>query len=94
MQPRKEGKRLTILDLAEYKPVRADALPPLVLCLGTFDGVHRGHAALIDETCRRAALLRAEIPHVRAGAWCFAVPPYEIAAVAVAAGLPLPEKSV
>ena len=75
MQPRKEGKRLTILDLAEYKPVRVDALPPLVLCLGTFDGVHRGHAALIDETCRRAALLRAEIPHVRAGAWCFAVPP-------------------
>jgi riboflavin kinase/FMN adenylyltransferase len=27
---------------------------PIVLCLGTFDGVHRGHRALIEEALRRA----------------------------------------
>jgi cytidyltransferase-like protein len=36
--------------------------------MGTFDGVHRGHAALIAETRRLAERLRAEIPDVRAGA--------------------------
>ena len=66
---------MTILDLKEYKPICTEAVPPLVLCLGTFDGVHRGHAALIEETRRQADRIRAEIPDVRAGAWCFAVPP-------------------
>ncbi len=66
---------MTILDLTTYRPVEREALPPLVLCMGTFDGVHRGHAALIEETRRQADCLRAELPDVRAGAWCFAVPP-------------------
>ena len=66
---------MTILDLTTYRPVEREALPPLVLCMGTFDGVHRGHAALIEETRRLADRLRAELPDVRAGAWCFAVPP-------------------
>lgn len=66
---------MIILELSTYKPVSADALPPLVLCMGTFDGVHRGHAALIEATRNLADRLRGEIPNVRAGAWCFAVPP-------------------
>ena len=66
---------MTILDLTTYRPVGREALPPLVLCMGTFDGVHRGHAALIEETRRQADRLRTELPDVRAGAWCFAVPP-------------------
>ena len=66
---------MIILDLSNKKPIGPDALPPLVLCLGTFDGVHRGHTALIDMAKQQAAMLRAEIPDVQAGAWCFAAPP-------------------
>ena len=66
---------MIILVLSTYKPVCADAVPPLVLCMGTFDGVHRGHAALIEATRNLTARLRTEIPNVQAGAWCFAVPP-------------------
>ena len=66
---------MIILNLKTYKTVSADALPPLVLCMGNFDGVHRGHAALIEATRNLADRLRGEIPQVRAGAWCFAVPP-------------------
>ena len=29
--------------------------PPAAVCLGTFDGVHLGHRALLAETCRAAA---------------------------------------
>lgn len=63
------------LDLSVMKPLRTAALPPMVLCLGNFDGVHRGHAALIEATVKQAESMRAEIPTVCAGAWCFAVPP-------------------
>lgn len=66
---------MIVLDLATMKPLCAEERPPLVLCLGNFDGVHRGHASLIEATKLRAEMLRAEIPDVRAGAWCFAVSP-------------------
>lgn len=66
---------MIILDLISKKPIRTDALPPLVLCLGTFDGVHRGHAALIEMAKEQAEHLRADFPDVQAGAWCFAAPP-------------------
>ena len=66
---------MIILDLSNMRPLRSAVQPPMVLCLGHFDGVHRGHAALIEATKRQAEALRAEIPDVRAGAWCFAVSP-------------------
>lgn len=66
---------MIILDLSDKCPRLADAVPPLVLCLGNFDGVHRGHAALIEATKKQARALRETMPDVRAGAWCFAVPP-------------------
>lgn len=66
---------MIILDLISKKPIHTDALPPLVLCLGTFDGVHRGHAALIEMAKEQAERLRTELPDVHAGAWCFAAPP-------------------
>ena len=47
----------------------------LVLCLGTFDGVHRGHMALIEETLRQKSLLCDEYPDILGGAWCFSQPP-------------------
>lgn len=64
---------MTVIQLHTMTPV--DDRPPVVLCLGNFDGVHRGHAALIEATCRHAQQLRMAHPDVRSGAWCFAVPP-------------------
>ena len=66
---------MIILDLSNKKPLRLETLPPAVLCLGNFDGVHRGHAALIRAAIQQADHLRSEIPDIRVGAWCFAVPP-------------------
>ncbi len=48
---------------------------PLVLCLGTFDGVHLGHRALIEETVNQKALLSKHYPDILGGAWCFSQPP-------------------
>ena len=48
---------------------------PLVLCLGTFDGVHLGHRALIEETLKQKALLNDQYPDILGGAWCFSQPP-------------------
>lgn len=48
---------------------------PLVLCLGTFDGVHLGHCALIEETLKQKALLSEQYPDILGGAWCFSQPP-------------------
>ena len=48
---------------------------PLTECglvLGNFDGVHRGHRALIDELKRLKATLHETVP---LGAFCFAEPP-------------------
>ncbi len=46
-----------------------------VLCLGTFDGVHRGHAELVCETLRMRDRLRLNDPQILGGAWCFRQPP-------------------
>jgi len=39
-----------LIRLEDYPP----AAPPAAVCLGTFDGVHLGHRALLRETCRAA----------------------------------------
>ncbi len=49
--------------------------PSCVLCLGTFDGVHLGHMALINETLAQRSLLSKEYPDILGGAWCFSQPP-------------------
>lgn len=46
-----------------------------VLCLGTFDGVHRGHAELVKETLVLRDILRQNDPQILGGAWCFRQPP-------------------
>ena len=46
-----------------------------VLCLGTFDGVHRGHAELVSETLKMRDRLRQNDQEILGGAWCFRQPP-------------------
>lgn len=46
---------MEILDLKSNAPL--SSLPSCVLCLGNFDGVHTGHAALLHEALRQKALL-------------------------------------
>lgn len=66
---------MIIIDLSDMRPFSSPVLPPAVLCLGNFDGVHRGHAALIGAAVKQAEALRTEVPGVRSGAWCFATSP-------------------
>lgn len=49
--------------------------PPFVLCLGNFDGVHRGHMALVGRTLEEKAELSEKYPSILGGAWCFRQPP-------------------
>ena len=66
---------MIILDLNQRKMLRPEEMSPTVLCLGNFDGVHRGHMALMQAALKQAEHLRTEVPDVQAGAWCFAIPP-------------------
>lgn len=61
---------MQILDLRH--PSEAYPLTACGLVLGNFDGVHRGHRALIEELKRLKAELRETVP---LGAFCFAEPP-------------------
>ncbi|MBE6652144.1 MAG: riboflavin biosynthesis protein RibF [Ruminococcaceae bacterium] len=69
--------RLICLDLrgGTVRPLEAP-LPPTVLCLGNFDGVHLAHAALVREGRRLTALIRAQRndPRILCGVFCFLRP--------------------
>ena len=64
---------LSAIDLHSGKTVALDR--PAVLCLGNFDGVHKGHAKLLSETKRLSRELSDEYPDIIGGAWCFLQPP-------------------
>lgn len=55
------------------KVAHGEKIPPLVLALGNFDGVHLGHARLMREAVRLAEEIGA-----KAGMLCFDVPPADI----------------
>ena len=60
-------------------PALQDTPPaPLVLALGTFDGVHRGHQVLLRRAREMACDLRDKIPGVQAGVWFFDPEPAEV----------------
>lgn len=64
---------LVCLDLRgdSVRPLQGE-IPPAVLCLGNFDGVHIAHAALIREGQRLAQVLREERnSSVLCGVFCF-----------------------
>lgn len=53
-------------------------VPPAVLCLGNFDGVHTGHAALLSEALKIMRKLTPQQKSIVAGALTFSPPPYEV----------------
>ena len=64
---------LFAIDLHSGKSVEINR--PAVLCLGNFDGVHKGHAELLAETRRLSRELSDNSPDIIGGAWCFLQPP-------------------
>ena len=67
---------MIVLDLHTMRHVSAqEANIPTVLCLGSFDGVHLGHRALIERAKQEAAVLGAGGRQVLVGVFCFIVPP-------------------
>lgn len=75
VDPRVEGP----LDVAALRRRRQEGVVS-VLALGTFDGVHLGHRAILQEAIRRKELLRAARPDadVEAVAFTFDVLPLEV----------------
>lgn len=53
----------------------ADLDRPAVLCLGNFDGVHKGHEELLRATKELSGKLSEKYPEIIGGAWCFLQPP-------------------
>ena len=65
---------MTVFDLQNTnKQMTAEKIPATVTALGTFDGVHIGHAALLREACTLASSLGSDVfPAV----WTFFEPPF------------------
>ena len=64
---------MTIIDL---KTMRESLAPPSsVVCLGNFDGIHLGHAALVRETVEKAKSLSSPSSPVASGACFFKIAP-------------------
>ena len=66
---------MSIIEYVHFNYSAPDTYSPCVLCLGNFDGVHVGHAALVKETIKMKAALSPKIPNVRAVALCFSMLP-------------------
>ena len=64
---------LTFIDLHTGKELMGEFSS--VLCLGNFDGVHKGHVALISRTLEIKDALSKKRSGILGGAWCFRQPP-------------------
>ena len=53
--------------------------PPSVLCLGSFDGVHIGHNALLKAAQNIRNILRTHYSDIIFGVWTFSSSPYKLA---------------
>lgn len=64
---------MTVINL---RTMRESLAPPSsVVCLGNFDGLHLGHAALVRTAVKKAAELAKSAPEVASGACFFQTPP-------------------
>lgn len=66
---------MSIIEYVHFNYSSPDTYSPCVLCLGNFDGVHIGHAALVAETIKMKTELSRSVPNVRAVALCFSMLP-------------------
>ena len=64
---------MTVIHLKTMREVSSP--PASVVCLGNFDGVHIGHAALIRETVCKWEALSSRYPNIACGACFFRTPP-------------------
>lgn len=69
---------LSFVFLGSGKEVEITSLPPLVLAIGNFDGVHLGHKRLISGAVSLADELRKKGEMVGSGVFCFSTPPADI----------------
>ncbi len=69
---------LSFVSLGSGKEVEMSSLPPLVLAIGNFDGVHLGHKQLICGAVSFADELRAKGEKVASGVFCFGTPPADV----------------
>ena len=60
---------LTFIDLHTGKELMGEFSS--VLCLGNFDGVHKGHVALISRTLEIKDALSKKRSGILGGAWCY-----------------------
>jgi len=66
---------MSIIEYVNFNNSSSDTYSPCVLCLGNFDGVHIGHAALVSETIKMRDAISKSIKNVRAVALCFSILP-------------------
>ena len=69
---------LSFVSLGSGKEADMSSLPPLVLAIGNFDGVHLGHKQLILSAVSYAEELRAKGEEARSGVFFFNTPPADI----------------
>ena len=69
---------LSFVSLGSGKEVEMSSLPPLVLAIGNFDGVHLGHKQLIRSAVSFADKLRAKGEGARSGVFFFNTPPADV----------------
>ena len=65
-----------IIYTATAAPV--EQMPPCVLCLGNFDGVHIGHAALLEQAQLQKKQLETKFPGIKCGVVTFTEPTHEV----------------
>ncbi len=69
---------LSFVSLGSGKEAEMSSLPPLVLAIGNFDGVHLGHKQLICSAVSFADELRKNGEDARSGVFCFSTPPADL----------------
>lgn len=66
---------MSIIEYISFNPELDPCKSPCTICLGNFDGVHIGHAALVSKTIEMKKELSATGQDVRSAALCFSTLP-------------------